>query len=359
MRNKLILISIFACSAPAMAQVNIRLGLPSIDIGVNLNVYPELIPVPGYPVYYAPQMNSNYFFYDGMYWVYQDEDWYASSWYNGPWRTIDRDVVPVFVLRIPVRYYRQAPIYFNAWHADSAPRWDQHWGNEWQHRRQGWDRWDRHTPSVRPPLPTYQRNYTGDRYPQLSQQQSLQSKNYRYQPRDPLVRQQVQEQGQHALQAPALPIADQRRSEMNSREPNAAQGTNTRDRRDQRDNRRENQRDSHDNQRDYQRDSRDDQRAYPPTPMRNNAPATTFRAESQNVAPPVQPQNHQQERDHAQEQAQQTSRAQRPERPAPNPAAPQEQSRAQKPEQQHDRSNEKSKDRGNERDDERGQDRKK
>ena len=41
--------------------------------------------MPGYPVYYAPRINSNYFFYDGMYWVYQRDNWYASSWYNGPW----------------------------------------------------------------------------------------------------------------------------------------------------------------------------------------------------------------------------------------------------------------------------------
>jgi hypothetical protein len=32
--------------------------------------HPQLILVPGYPCYYAPQVNSNYFFYDGLYWVY-------------------------------------------------------------------------------------------------------------------------------------------------------------------------------------------------------------------------------------------------------------------------------------------------
>ena len=41
--------------------------------------------VPGYPVYYAPDIGGNYFFYDGRYWVYQDDNWYSSSWYNGPW----------------------------------------------------------------------------------------------------------------------------------------------------------------------------------------------------------------------------------------------------------------------------------
>ncbi|MBS1135041.1 MAG: hypothetical protein H6R02_2182, partial [Burkholderiaceae bacterium] len=54
---------------PATAQVSIGIGLPGVSIGINLPVYPQLVPVPGYPVYYAPQVNSNYFFYDGMYWV--------------------------------------------------------------------------------------------------------------------------------------------------------------------------------------------------------------------------------------------------------------------------------------------------
>ena len=70
-------------SAPA--QVSIGIGLPGVSIGINLPAYPELVPVPGYPVYYAPRVSSNYFFYDGLYWVYQSDNWYASSWYNGPW----------------------------------------------------------------------------------------------------------------------------------------------------------------------------------------------------------------------------------------------------------------------------------
>jgi hypothetical protein len=39
----------------------------------------QLVPVPGYPIHYAPQLNSNFFFYDGLYWVYQGDNWYAST----------------------------------------------------------------------------------------------------------------------------------------------------------------------------------------------------------------------------------------------------------------------------------------
>ena len=102
MRYALIVLWILLLSATsAIAQVSIGIGLPGVSIGINLPLYPELVPVPGYPVYYAPRLNSNYFFYDGMYWVYQGDNWYASSWYNGPWGLVGPEFVPLFVLRSP------------------------------------------------------------------------------------------------------------------------------------------------------------------------------------------------------------------------------------------------------------------
>lgn len=187
----------------AIAQVSIGIGLPGVSIGINLQSYPELVQVPGYPVYYAPRMNSNFFFYDGLYWVYQRDNWYASSWYNGPWGLVGPEVVPLFVLRIPVRYYRDPPAYFRSWRSDAPPRWGEHWGNEWEQRRSGWDRWNRSSAPAPAPLPVYQRQYSGDRYPRVEQQQALHSQNYRYEPRDPVVRQHYKEQA--AQTAPASP----------------------------------------------------------------------------------------------------------------------------------------------------------
>ncbi len=110
-------------SAGAQVSVGIGIGLPGLNIGINFPSYPQLVRVPGYPVYYAPHLKSNYFFYDGMYWVYQGDNWYASSWYNGPWGIVAPEVVPAYVLRVPVRYYRQPPVYFRGWRRDAAPRW--------------------------------------------------------------------------------------------------------------------------------------------------------------------------------------------------------------------------------------------
>ena len=91
MRKGLMVLSILLCSiTSAAAQVSVSIGLPGVSIGINQPAYPELVPVPGYPVYYAPEVNSNYFFYDGVFWIYQRDNWYASYWYNGPWELVAR-----------------------------------------------------------------------------------------------------------------------------------------------------------------------------------------------------------------------------------------------------------------------------
>lgn len=206
-RYGLIVLSLLFCSANfAAADVSIGIGLPNVSIGINLPLFPQLVRVPGYPVYYAPQMDANYFFYDGMYWVYQDDNWYASSWYNGPWGFVEPEYVPLFILRVPVSYYRQPPVYFRSWQSNAPPRWGQHWGHEWERHRSGWDRWNRRSAPAPAPLPVYQRKYSGDRYPRAEQQHQLRKQQYRYQPRDKVVRQHLKQQaGQKA------PAAEQRR----------------------------------------------------------------------------------------------------------------------------------------------------
>lgn len=202
-RYGLMVLSMLLCSVTsATAQVSIGIGLPNVSIGINLPLYPELVPVPGYPVYYAPQMDDNYFFYDGMYWVYQDDAWYASSWYNGPWWFVEPEVVPAFILRIPVRYYRQPPVYFRGWQTNAPPRWGQHWGHGWEQRRRGWDRWKRNSAPARAPLPVYQRQYSGDRYPRVEQQHAIRNQSYRYQPRDKMVRQHYKQQIEQKTSTP-------------------------------------------------------------------------------------------------------------------------------------------------------------
>jgi len=189
------LLVVLGSVSPVAAQVSVGIGLPGVSIGINLPVFPELVVVPDYPVYYAPRADVNLFFYDGLYWAYQRDNWYASSWYNGPWGLVGPEGVPAFILRIPVRYYRHPPAAWAGWRSDAPPRWGERWGHEWEQRRAGWDHWDRRTARAPAPLPVYQRQYSGDRYPRAEQQQALQREKYRYQPQDPVARQQYQRQG--------------------------------------------------------------------------------------------------------------------------------------------------------------------
>jgi hypothetical protein len=178
MRHTILALSILLCPmVSAAVPIDISVGFAGIDIGISMPTYPELVLVPGYPVYYDPRANSNYFYYDGQYWVYQDNNWYSGDWYNGPWQLVGPEYVPLFVLRVPVRYYRAPPIYFHGWNVDAAPRWGEHWGQEWAQRHEGWNHWDNRGAAIVAPLPVYQKQYAGERYPQAAQQRSIQSEN--------------------------------------------------------------------------------------------------------------------------------------------------------------------------------------
>jgi hypothetical protein len=211
----------------ATAQVRVGIEIPGATVGISLPIYPELEQIPGYPVYYAPQLGANYFFYDGLYWLYAQDAWYESVWYNGPWDMVDRDSVPYFVLRVPVRYYRLPPDYFRGWGPEAPPHWGDHWGREWQQRRSGWDRWDHSARPAPAPLPTYQRQFAGDRYPRREQQQAVRSENYHFKPSSPVARQRYAETAPRVPDSPTpirsqapdrTPAADQR---------SAPRGTNT------------------------------------------------------------------------------------------------------------------------------------
>ena len=183
-----VLWSIQANAGHTGASVSVGVNLPGINIGINEREFPELILVPGYPVYYSPRGGSNYFFYDGEYWVFQRDRWYASDWYNGPWEAIEPEYVPEFVLRVPVRYYNARPAYFHGWRRDEAPRWGARWGQDWERRRNGWDHWDRRAHWDAAPLPSYQRGYSGDRYPRAPEQrQSIRIEQYHYQPHEAII----------------------------------------------------------------------------------------------------------------------------------------------------------------------------
>jgi hypothetical protein len=204
MRNLFLVLSILFFpinAARADVHVSVGISVPGVSVGINMPAYPRLVPVPGYPVYYDPDVELNFFFYDGMYWVFQGDDWYASSWYDGPWEVVEPEYVPLYVLRIPVRYYRRPPPFFRGWRGDEPPHWGEHWGHDWEQHRKGWDQWDRHSIPSRAPLPSYQRRYSGERYPGESDRQRLiRSRRYRYEPQEPMTQRYYRQRGRFGEQ---------------------------------------------------------------------------------------------------------------------------------------------------------------
>ena len=182
------LLLLAASALPAAAQTY-------SDIDVDLPSFPEMQPIPDSPVYWAPNVDSNYFFYDGLFWDFHHDLWHWSAWYNGPWMVADPVYVPTYVLWVPIVYYRKPPHYFRAWHPNRPPRWGERWGSEWQARHNQVFSGPAH-PMARAPLPTYQAQFQRGNYPRAPQQQvTIQNQHYRYQPRETVVRQHYQARG--------------------------------------------------------------------------------------------------------------------------------------------------------------------
>ncbi|MEO9102714.1 MAG: hypothetical protein ABI212_02420 [Burkholderiaceae bacterium] len=196
-----------APSAQAQIIVDGSVQSPGMSIDLNLPMAPEMVQVPGYPVYYAPEVHANLFFYSGQYWAFQRDHWYASPGYDGPWGRVAPINVPAFVLRVPVSYYRTPPPFFGPWREDAAPHWGEHWGREWAGQRAGWNQWDhRKVPDPVPP-PGYRRDHAGDRHLESRQQpREMYSRSDRHDLPDQVERQPIEQQrfdrGQERFEQP-------------------------------------------------------------------------------------------------------------------------------------------------------------
>jgi hypothetical protein len=131
-----------AVTEPVHAQVD-------VNVGIQLPGPPTLRVIPGVPVYYAPRVHENIFFYAHQYWLFERGGWYVGHTWNGPWAGVGPERVPRPILSVPVRYYRAPPPHWKGGRHDAPPQWETHYGREWQeeaHER-GWrereEQWDR------------------------------------------------------------------------------------------------------------------------------------------------------------------------------------------------------------------------
>jgi hypothetical protein len=86
-------------------KIDIGIGVPPIV----LTTPPSLVVVPGTPVYYAPDISSNLFFYKGRYYTVANGVWSMAPAYGGPWAVIQVGQVPAPVVAVPVEYYKIPP----------------------------------------------------------------------------------------------------------------------------------------------------------------------------------------------------------------------------------------------------------
>ncbi len=183
-----------AAATPAAADLSIGFSSGPVSIGINVPTYPRLVAVPGVPVYYAPSVAGNYFFYDGLYWVFQDGNWFASDWYNGPWRMVAAG------RRAALRPARAGALLPSA--AGVLPRLGRQraaalgpaLGPRLVRPPRGLGPLGPQERAARRTLPTYQRHYSGNRYPHEEERHVVRENNYHYQPHDNVTRQHYDQQ---------------------------------------------------------------------------------------------------------------------------------------------------------------------
>ena len=127
----LVIVALAGVPLTAQAAVN-------VNIGIDLPGPPRLVAVPTSPVMYAPAVQSNYFFFDGRYWVFTHGAWYRARGFNGPWVGVAPRFVPAPILNVPVRYYHVRPREWRHARHDGPPPWAHAWGRRGHGARGDW-----------------------------------------------------------------------------------------------------------------------------------------------------------------------------------------------------------------------------
>ena len=104
----------------ADVHIGINIGVPPPP-PVVVEAPPPLVVVPQSPVYYAPSLPYNYFYYGGLYYTFHDGYWFNAGSYNGPWTFVAVERVPRPIRVVPVRYYKIPP---GQWKKHGRPHWD-------------------------------------------------------------------------------------------------------------------------------------------------------------------------------------------------------------------------------------------
>ncbi len=114
---------------PALADsLSIGVQTDSLNLGINIGRPPQVVVVPGTPVYQAPSVPYNYFVYHDHYYLFHEGMWLSAVHYNGPWTVIALERVPQPILTVPVNYYKVPPGHWKEKHG--PPPWAQANGHD-------------------------------------------------------------------------------------------------------------------------------------------------------------------------------------------------------------------------------------
>lgn len=136
--------------AAVSVGVSFHVGDPYRGLSLHFSSAPRLALIPASQVYYVPNYDRDLYRYGNTWYTKQDDCWYQSSSYNGPFVQIAVSSVPRPIWNIPNRYRR-------GWdgsqaHAYSAPRYQaptsygRGWnrgGNQGRNGNQGQNGWQR------------------------------------------------------------------------------------------------------------------------------------------------------------------------------------------------------------------------
>jgi len=183
-----------------MAQVNISISFP-LPPPIVFAAPPELIVLPDTYVYVAPDIDVDFYFWNGWWWRFWEGRWYRSRYYNRGWGYYNN--VPSFYFDVDPGwrgYYRDHNWHGHRWNYERIPdrRLQQNWST-WQKDRH-WER--RGTWGVQSYKPR----------PQQQRQELRQQRQQQYQQRPEV--QQHQKQVQQPKQQPQEKVQQPQRQEQ-------------------------------------------------------------------------------------------------------------------------------------------------
>jgi len=188
---------------PTMAGVNISINFP-LPPPIVFAAPPELIVIPETYVYVAPDIDVDFFFWNGWWWRPWEGRWYRSYYYDRGWAYYDN--VPSFYFDVDFGwrgYYREHNWYGHPWNYERIhySQLHQNW-RTWNNTRH----WERHgTWGVQgyQPRPQQQRQELRNQRQQQYQQRPEVQQHQQQRQQQPKQQHQVQQpKQQHQVQQP-------------------------------------------------------------------------------------------------------------------------------------------------------------